>query len=110
MSTDYKVLGKRIKHRRQNMDLSQEQLALKSGFSKTHISNVENAHTIPSVQTILSISAALGTTPDALLLGNIHDNEAEQFREYCERLLLCSARDQKIVFQLVDTIIDNTEK
>lgn len=111
MEIDYKLIGKRIRHRRRMLDYSQEQLAVMTGLSKTHISNVENAHSIPSVETIIAISQALEITPDCILLGvDRGKEENDALRQYFDWLLLCSNRDREIVCGIVDMMIEKDGK
>lgn len=111
MEIDYKLIGKRIRQRRRMLDYSQEQLASMTGLSKTHISNVENAHSTPSVDTIIAISQALEVTPNNLLLGvNRGKEQNEILRSYFDRLLLCSGRDREIVCGIIDMMIEKDKK
>ncbi len=64
---DYKCLGSRIKQLRQSRGFTQESLAEAVGCNTTHISNIENYHTKASLNVLLAIANALGTTVDYLL-------------------------------------------
>ena len=75
MQIDYISLGSRIKEARKNQGLTQEQLAERADLSTTHISNIENAKKIPSLQAIVDIANALSVTTDSLLRDNIEQSK-----------------------------------
>ncbi len=67
---DIKIkLGQRIKHIRQNMGISQEQLALKSGLDRTYMTSVENGHRNVSIKNIEKIIRALETNFEEFFKG-----------------------------------------
>lgn len=56
----YKYIGKNIARRRKELDLTQEQLAIKANYSKQFISNIENnVHQTFSIGTLWAIANAL---------------------------------------------------
>lgn len=55
----YKKLGKRIKELRKDNELTQEQLAEKSGLSLDFVGKIEVAISKPSLDSIVAISKAL---------------------------------------------------
>ncbi|SDX55015.1 helix-turn-helix domain-containing protein [Paenibacillus sp. CF384] len=58
-----KMIGKIIK-RRQDLGWTQSQLAKKTGIKQSNISRFEAAETIPRVDTLLTITFALGMKVD----------------------------------------------
>ena len=72
---DYAVLGKRIKETRQVSGITQEALAEMVSCNTSHISNIENNYTKPSLNVLLSIANALNTSID-FLLSNQYSNES----------------------------------
>lgn len=109
MKIDYELIGKRVRHRRRALDYTQDQLAVMAGLSKTHVSNIENAHSVPSVDAIVKIAEALDVTPDVFLLGLSRDKETDFFQKYVQRGLLCSHRDQQIIANLIDSLLEIIE-
>jgi DNA-binding XRE family transcriptional regulator len=60
-------MGYKIKEAREELKMTQEELAAKSGVSRTTISNLENGSTrATSTQTLLKIAKALGKTVDQI--------------------------------------------
>ena len=83
---DYKALGKNIRKYRIRAGLRQEDLAEKCDCSNSHIGQVENARTIPSLEMVLNIANALDVTVDQLLIASIDHAEVVFLREMEERI------------------------
>ena len=67
MSVDYVKLGARVRMRRENLRMSQAELASAVGISIQHVSNIENAKTKVSLERIVDIANVLGCSVDELL-------------------------------------------
>ena len=59
MSVDYVKLGIRVRIRRENLRMSQAEVASAAGISIQHVSNIENAKTKVSLERIVDISSVL---------------------------------------------------
>ena len=64
------MISQRIRHFRRMAKLSQEELAAKVDASETYIRKLEAGDRLPSLDMILKLSRALGTTPNHLLLSS----------------------------------------
>ena len=64
---DYKAIGKRVRLRRQIMELTQEQLAEKIGVCTSFIGHIERGTRKLSVETLYALCKALDTSSDFLL-------------------------------------------
>lgn len=62
-------LGRRIKRRRNLLDLSQEALAERAGIHRTQISFYENGERMPLASSLIKLAAALGISVGRLLVG-----------------------------------------
>lgn len=62
-----KALSKTIKSKRQNLNLTQEELAEKSGFHVNYIGGIERAQRNPSIDSLVRIARALGISPKDLM-------------------------------------------
>ena len=71
MDVDKKLIGKRIRHRREVAGLSQEQLAEKLELSTNHISSMECGKSLLTTKRLLNLCDILGGTPNYYLLGEI---------------------------------------
>ena len=69
MDVQYKTIGKRIKLRRKELNIKQNELAEKLNISNNHLSSVENGREKPSLELLLNICELLNVTPDYLLGG-----------------------------------------
>ena len=81
-SEDY---GTHIKHIRQKMGLTQNQVAEALGVTPGYISNVENNRTAMSLRVLIYYAKLVGCSLDSLV-GNLDPEYAETRRsEKCER-------------------------
>lgn len=83
---DYIALGQNIRKYRTLAGLRQEDLAELCECSNSHIGQVENARTIPSLEMVVTIANALKVTVDQLLLASIGHAELVYLREMEERI------------------------
>ena len=67
---NYVLLGSRVKEKREEKGLTQEQLSEATSLSSVHISYIESAKRKPSLGALLRICNALDITMDDLLVGN----------------------------------------
>lgn len=71
MDINKKLIGKRIRHRREMAGLSQEQLAEQLNLSKNHVSSIECGKSMLTTKCLITLCSVLGGTPDYYLLGEI---------------------------------------
>lgn len=71
MIVDYEAIGLRVKIARIKAKMSQETLAERTGFSTTHISNIETGNTKLSLPAVMSIANALSVPVEQLLCDNV---------------------------------------
>jgi len=69
VNVDYISIGQRIATRRKELSLTQANLAEKVDLSIQHISGVETANSIPSLETIIRICCALDSNAHYILFG-----------------------------------------
>lgn len=78
---DYVDIGKRIRHNRKELEMTQEQLAEIVGKGREHISRIERAKRHASVSLLLEIGEKLGMGPLEILYGIRTDRNNEYVRE-----------------------------
>ena len=83
---NYVALGQNIRRYRTRAGLRQEDLAEMCDCSNSHIGQIENARTIPSLEMVVSIANALEITVDQLLISSIDHAELIYLREIEERI------------------------
>ncbi len=76
MELDYHLIGQRIAHRRKHLKLTQMQVAERADISEQYLSNIERAVSIPSIEVVMRLAAALDTTPDTFLVGSARQETA----------------------------------
>ena len=62
-----RLVGRNVHDRRQELGLTQEQLAVSSGFSQQYLSDLERGRRNPTVVTLYELAQALRCTPIELL-------------------------------------------
>lgn len=62
-------IARAIKHRRKQMDLSLEELAVRAGVSRSLVSKVENSRAIPSMPVLIKVARGLQIALSDLVLG-----------------------------------------
>jgi transcriptional regulator with XRE-family HTH domain len=62
-------LGRRVKRRRNFLDLSQEDLAERAGIHRTQISLYEKGARMPLTATLIKLAAGLGVSVEQLVAG-----------------------------------------
>lgn len=102
---DYKEVGKRIAARRRELGLKQWQVNEMAGLCNNYLSNVERATTVISIDVLMKICSALETTPDALLLGAVVDEESDYLRSIKSRLRQMSSKQARLTLSLMDWIL-----
>lgn len=102
---DYKEVGKRIAARRRELGLKQWQVNEMAGLCNNYLSNVERATTVISIDVLMKICSALDTTPDALLLGAVADEENDYIRSITNRVQKMSSKQARLALSLMDWIL-----
>jgi len=67
VSEQVRILAEELKRHRKAHDLSLEKLSARSGVSRSMISKIERAETVPSTGTLSHLAEALGTTFSQLM-------------------------------------------
>lgn len=102
---DYKEVGKRISARRRELGLKQWQVEQKAELSDKYLSNIERATSVLSVDVLMKLCTVLQTTPDALLLGAVADEENDYLQSITNRLRQMSSKQARLTLSLMDWIL-----
>ena len=96
-------IGQRIRHLRQQQQMSQEELGFKAGISAAHLGQIERALKNPTIETVDCIAAALGVS-----LGELFSEEPvaplqsqPTIAKIEAQLVGMSEEDQKIVLRVI---------
>lgn len=71
INENFKLVGIRIKHKRKEKDLTQEELSELMGISPGQLSCIERGVYLPTTQNIYKICNILGEEPNYYLVGHI---------------------------------------
>jgi transcriptional regulator with XRE-family HTH domain len=102
---NYNEIGARIAKRRKELKMTQDKLTNCINMSINQLSNIENSHSIPTIETILKLSHALKVTPDYFLLGISKDTTVQTLTEIGERAALCTEKQQRLICNFIDLLI-----
>ena len=105
MKTNYKEIGNRIANRRRELSLTQETVTNMTNISTNQLSNLENNRCVPTVETILKLSEALGVTPDYFLLGIMKTMNEEPVADIARKALLCTDKQKRLVSEFMDLLV-----
>jgi transcriptional regulator with XRE-family HTH domain len=106
MEINYREMGRRIAKRRKSLKLTQEEISESIGLSNNHISNIENSHSIPSIETLMKVCEKLEVTPDYVLLGITKNSNEELVSQIYQKLKLCDEKKLKLIDNFITWVID----
>lgn len=104
MDANSRLIGKRIKFRREAAGLSQEQLAKRLELSKNHISSIECGKSMVTTKGLLALCDVLGGTPNYYLIGELSP-EADSITSL---IRLLNPAEQKTLTRLLNAYLEQT--
>lgn len=104
-----KRIGERIKQRREQLGLTQEQFAERLGLTTNYISTVERGASFPRCEKLLAIINGLETSADAIFCDVITHTE---YRSgiLSEELKELPAEEQQRILEIVELMIKQAKK
>ena len=102
-------LGARVRSRREAAKMTQKELASVAGCTSTHISNIENHYTIPSIELIMKLCSIFQVSPDYLLLGIDRTDNEDDWPDFREKLLLCTPEQRRFFLKLLDQVVEENQ-
>ena len=103
------LLGKRIKAARENVGMTQEQLAAAVNYSVDHMSVIERGVKAPKLEKLVDIANALHVGIDALLQDDLDVATLLKSSEISMRIQKLSADDQRKVLNVLDALISELQ-
>lgn len=104
MGIDYQMMGKRVKALRKSKKLTQEMLAEKSDITVQYLSNIERSHSIPSLETLMSLCRSLNVTPNDVLIGVDISSEEYLVPDIMSRIKQCSPSEKRLLHGFLDLL------
>ena len=103
MELDYSLIGKRVAARRKQLDFTQAELSEKTKLTPKYISNIETSHSIPSIESVMQLCAALDIQPNYLLFG-IAEKKIPKLDEINHLLSACDTGQLDKIIEYIDFI------
>lgn len=107
MNQQYMEMGNRIKLRRKELRMKQNELAEILDISNNHMSSIETGRQKPSLDTFIRICDELKVTPDYLLLGCTHTTNVPQ--GILDKLQLCSEKDIQLAKNIIELLVERNK-
>lgn len=104
MELNLKQIGKRIAASRNDLDLSQKELAAKINISNNHLSNIETGKSAPSFLLLLEICKALNVSIEYIATGRVY---ADLDKELEEKIKRCFDEDKIKISKIIDVFLNN---
>lgn len=101
---DYTVIGKRIKSRRQKLNITQEKLADHVGISVVYLSKIENGRVYPTLETLSNICTELDTEISAILTNTEIARKDYANDRVLELFNACSIRVKPIALSILEEL------
>ena len=98
---DFILLGKRIRDERLMLRLTIEQLSERIDKSGNFVGQIERGESKPSIETLVDIANALGTTVDNLLKENISACEDNIIREINTLLYSADEKGKQFILDVI---------
>lgn len=105
MDANSRLIGKRIKFRREAAGLSQEQLAERLELSKNHVSSIECGKSMVTTKGLLALCDVLGGTPNYYLIGELSP-EADSITSL---IRLLNPVEQKTLIRLLNAYLEQEQ-
>jgi transcriptional regulator with XRE-family HTH domain len=105
MEINYHEIGGRIAARRKELRLTQEAVTNMTNISTNQLSNLENSHCVPTVESILKLSEALEVTPDYFLLGIVKEVNEASVCDISQKALLCTDKQKRLVSEFIGLLL-----
>ena len=102
-------IGKRIKQCREQLGLTQEQFAEKTGLTVNYISTVERGASFPRCEKLITIINALETSADAIFCDVVDRSVGYRESLLSKRLGELSPDEQKKILEILEVMIRQLE-
>ena len=104
-----KRIGKRIKQRREQIGLTQEQYAEKLGVAPNYISTIERGASFPRCEKLIAIINGLETSADAIFCDVIDHTTEYRASVLSRNLQTLPPADQKRILEIVEFMVQQAE-
>ena len=110
MVLNYGLIGTRIREMRRLKDISQAELAEAACLSVVYVSSIENGKKKASLQSLTSITYAMGITIDSLLIGNQNRAKSEYQNDILILMEDCTVYEKRIIYEQLHALKSSLRK
>lgn len=100
-----KRIGKRIKERREQLGMIQEQLAEKLGLATNYISTIERGASFPRCEKLILLLNGLETSADAIFCDVLDHSTSSRASALSEKIESLTPDAQKRILDMVELMI-----
>ncbi|MGO5326824.1 helix-turn-helix domain-containing protein [Oscillospiraceae bacterium LCP21S3_A1] len=100
-----KRIGKRIKERREQLGMTQEQLAEKLGLATNYISTIERGASFPRCEKLILLLNGLETSADAIFCDVLDHSTVSRASALSEKIESLTPDAQKRILDMVELMI-----
>lgn len=100
-----KRIGKRIKERREQLGMTQEQLAEKLGLATNYISTIERGASFPRCEKLILLLNGLETSADAIFCDVLDHSTSSRASALSEKIESLTPDAQKRILDMVELMI-----
>ena len=101
--------GARIRESRERLNLTQEELAEKSGLTVNYIARVERGEAFPRMENMINIINALGVSADAIFCDVICQSEDYPVSSLGKDLESLPKEEKQRILQVVRLLVDQAK-
>ena len=105
-----KRIGKRIKQRREQLGLTQEELAEKTGLTPNYISTLERGASFPRCEKLIILLNGLETSADGIFCDVLEHTTDYQATELSRKIADLPPSAQKRILQMVELMIQQEKE
>ncbi len=107
VTMDLKAIGCRIKEAREDINLTQEELAAIVELSPTHVSVIERGLKAARIDTFVAIANALGVSADTLLVDVVEHSVCSVTNELLEEIQTLPLKEQKKIGKVLKILVED---
>lgn len=106
---DYKAIGRKIKQKRVEQDMTQQEMAKVLKVSIAYISRLERGQTQVNLKRLLQISIILGVPAGYFLDETVEEQENYLKTEFDVMLQKCTTEQKKFIYKIIELIIKDNK-
>lgn len=105
-TVDYSIIGNRIKSRRNELKITQEELANELGMTSFYLSKIENGHAHPTLDTLSVIANQLDIELSILIAGISTLDKTNYVKQLHDICFKASNKQLKLIIKLAKSVLE----